>query len=379
MGAKVSLWAKIVAVILSIVFFFTSVISYFSLPLELVFFDVENYTPVLEEEKTQSQYLLIISETTGDIFYQSYAGNDVPKILSDPAEFKFILQEYIPQDWAGNIFRDFTDYSLDFLNFQTTESSLRLDISPLKQNLVQNSTKISADFVATLEECSRAEGSGIELSPNTSVYELPECIPTDVDLEELTQILALHLENKFKQFPPYITISSVLSMEAGGVDRYFNIYSVLRWMSRLMPLISLSILIFISLLLRKERKLMFQWVSRLLIFSSALTLLVLMIVLIGFDQFAAMLITEKLDGLVAGFDVLLLRLIQEVGYKTLIWVAVAAIVALVLGIIVQLISRLFKKSVIEDAVQADQGQESPKELKPENPQEIEEKEKKLEE
>jgi hypothetical protein len=110
----------------------------------------------------------------------------------------------------------------------------------------------------------------------------------------------------------------------------------------LLPLLAVCLLIAIALFLRSEKYVTLRWVGALLIFLSGFGLIGLVILLIGFNQFIALLINRYLSNLVDGFAALLLELIQKVGFMTLAWIIISAIIVLAFGTFLLLMSRLFR-------------------------------------
>jgi hypothetical protein len=368
MKLKISIFNKILAILLSTLFFITSIISFFSLPLEMIFFNVDNVFLSLEDEKTQALVPAIVGELTGDVFYQSYPNGKIPTILKDEEEFKILISEYIPTDWASQIIHDFIEYSYEFINFKATESSLKLDISTLKRSIIENSQNISEDIINSKHTC-----PANQVDTEMDIYELPNCRPDATSLKMMIQILEGHINNQFKKIPSKITIDYVFFWNEKGFENLFTSYNVIRWVIRLMPLVSIGLLILLSILLRKNRRLMLRWFGGLLTQSALVSLLGLIIFSIGFNQFTSITISKRIPGLIPGFDNLLLRIIQTVGYKTLTWTIAVSIFTLVFGLLILAISRVFKKDSlkkVEEEIQKIPG----KEVSPETLEEIEEQE-----
>ena len=368
MKLKISIFNKILAILISFLFFITSIVSFFSLPLEMVFFNVDNVFLSLEDEKTQALIPAIVGELTGDVFYQSYPDRKIPTILQDKEEFKILISEYIPTDWASQIIHDFIEYSYEFINFKATESSLKLDISNLKRSIIENSQNISEDIINSKHTC-----PANQVYTEGDIYELPNCRPYATSLKTMIQILEGHINNQFKKIPSKITIDYVFFWNEKGFENLFTSYNVIRWVIRLMPLVSIDLLILLSILLRKNRRLMLRWIGGLLTQSALVSLLGLIIFSIGFNQFTSITISKRIPGLIPGFDNLLLRIIQTVGYKTLAWTIAVSIFTLVFGLLILAISRVFKKDSlkkVEEEIQKIPG----KEISPETLEEIEEQE-----
>jgi hypothetical protein len=115
---------------------------------------------------------------------------------------------------------------------------------------------------------------------------------------------------------------------------------------RLLPIIAIGLLILIALLLQAEKKVMLKWIGRLLIFTSGLGLIGLVIILIGFDQFVVLLINRYLNNFIEGFGIILLGLIQEVGYLTLVWVIISFAGVFTFGVFLLIINRFLRPEVI---------------------------------
>ena len=62
MDKKIPIQNKFFAIILSLLFLTTLIISLFALPIELVMFNKQSYAPVLENDENQSRYPEIISQ-----------------------------------------------------------------------------------------------------------------------------------------------------------------------------------------------------------------------------------------------------------------------------------------------------------------------------
>jgi uncharacterized membrane protein len=192
-----------------------------------------------------------------------------------------------------------------------------------------------------------------------------------------------YLEDLFNQLPSRFSTAKATAINNSLTDKYFYSYSIGRWMLRLLPLLTLSLLILIAVLLKKEQSLMLRWISRILVYTSAFTLILLVVVLIGFDQLIALMVNRFLGNLIEGFDVLLLGFIQEVGYRTIVWVIVSVIITLGFGLFLSLMSNIFKPKKKESEIAASDGsvplenEQTPvKDIIPQTIEEIEEEESK---
>ena len=101
---------------------------------------------------------------------------------------------------------------------------------------------------------------------------------------------------------------------------------------------------------------MLKWIGRLLIITSSISLLILIVVIIGFDQFVALITNEFLALLIEGVGILVLGFIREIGYKTLLWVAISFAITLIIGIFLILLAKFIKPNANE--LQAENASES---------------------
>ena len=133
---------------------------------------------------------------------------------------------------------------------------------------------------------------------------------------------------------------------------------------------------------------MLEWCGRLVFFVSAITLLGLIILLIGFDQFVAMTLNPFLTDLITGFGYVVLGAAQDLGFKTLIWVLISAFMLAVFGVLLMLAGRFSKPKPAQEIVEEPEAvetsewqnlseveQPSEKAVTPETLEEIEEAEK----
>ena len=343
MEKKIPFQNKLFALILSLLFSITLIFSLFALPIELVLFNHQSYVPVLENEKNLSRYPEIISQVLTSELYKGNISVQQPKILSNKVSLKTILKKNISTEWSLLVFKELTNQVLDYLNFRIPTSSLNLEISQLKSALILKSEAIALDYVATLPRCSAsindtfAEPNGV-----LNIVQLPPCKPSENLMQSFINPMALYIEDTINQLPETISLSRVLPFDRSRADNYFYYYSLGRWALRLLPIIAISLLILIALLIRSEKKVMLKWVGRLLVFTSGFGLIGLVILLIGFDQFVVLLVNQYLNNFIEGFSALLLRLIQEMGYLTLVWVVISLVTVFAFGLFLLLVSRFIK-------------------------------------
>jgi len=383
---RVNLINRLIAFLLSVITAIALFVSHFTFPAELVLFNNQSYYPVIENEEYSANYPKIISEILISQFYGTKIAGDMPSILSNQDAFGSAIKSFIPDEWSKRTLKYFIDQVFDYFNFRIPNQSLKIELGGLKTGLILNSKNLSEKYINSLNNCSaqnEAQLDEIELT----VFDLPPCKPEQNLMISFVNLTSRYLEDLFNRLPSSFSTSNIAPINTDTSDYIFYFYSIARWALRLMPLLTISILILIAVLLRKQRDLMLRWIGRLLVITSAISLIGLVIILIGFDQFIALLTKRLLGNLIEGFGVLLLGLIQEVGYQTLVWVVISAVAALGFGFFLLLMGRIFKPKDVSQLVDEEESfdlvsedisvdENMPlKELAPQTIEEIEEEEK----
>ena len=383
---RVNLINRLIAFLLSVITAIALFVSHFTFPAELVLFNNQSYYPVIENEEYSANYPKIISEILISQFYGTKIAGDMPSILSNQDAFGSAIKSFIPDEWSKRTLKYFIDQVFDYFNFRIPNQSLKIELGGLKTGLILNSKNLSEKYINSLNNCSaqnEAQLDEIELT----IFDLPPCKPEQNLMISFVNLTSRYLEDLFNRLPSSFSTSNIAPINTDTSDYIFYFYSIARWALRLMPLLTISILILIAVLLRKQRDLMLRWIGRLLVITSAISLIGLVIILIGFDQFIALLTKRLLGNLIEGFGVLLLGLIQEVGYQTLVWVVISAVAALGFGFFLLLMGRIFKPKdvsqlmdeeesfdLVSEDISVDENMPL-KELAPQTIEEIEEEEK----
>jgi hypothetical protein len=337
---KVRFSNRILAVLVSLIAAITLIISQFTFPLELVLFNGQSYLPVIENEDLTGRYPEIITNMLISQLYDGKVAGGLPDIFSNRDAFQSVLSNFVPAEWSKETMLDFIDQIMDYLNFRLPTNAMNIEIGGLKSELFLNSQNIADNYINALVNCS--ENAFRDLGLEATVFELPPCKPDRSRMPRYIEITSSYLEDLFNQLPSRFSIAKATTINNSSTNRFFYAYSIGRWALRLLPLLTLTLLILIAVLLKRERSVMLRWIGRLLVFTSAFTLILLVIVLIGFDQMIALIVNRFLGNLIEGFDVLLLGFIQEVGYQTIVWVIVSVIVTLGFGLFLFLMANVLK-------------------------------------
>jgi len=339
MSKKIQFVNRIFALILSCFFALSLMLSFFALPVELVFFNPRYYQALIEKTEYEEVFPSILAET---LVFQASASSKYPHIdlIANKDTVTSILAERIPQELVKATFDRVIEQMLAYLNFRIPTSDLKINTSELKVFLASDSQVIAARFLAALPNCQPADVAEMDFSGGIDPADLPACKPSGKALNQMESILAEAFEDTFNGLPASFSLTTIMPVDQRMPDRIFFYYSLMRWGFRLLPIISIVIFILIAALLRNQRKVMWKWCGRLLLLVSASALIGLVILVIGFDQFIAMLLNPFLKNLVSGFGYFMLGAVQDVGFQTLVWVVMSALAVMVFGILLILAARM---------------------------------------
>jgi len=380
MKRKSSLTNQIGATLLTVIVIPALFISFFTVPFEFIIFEPSSYYPILEDAEYKEEFPRVVSEIITDQLL-SADENESPTILGNNKSLNTILVHYLPEEWINEIFKDVIDRVIAYLNFKTPYTTIEVNITDLKNTLILNSSLISDEYLLSLDNCTVEEDSELDQKETIDLYTLPICKPSADNRKIVSGALSMIIEDKINQLPESINIIGVIP---GGMilgDKSFYYYSIIRWVFRLLPFATLIILIFIAYLLRKNKKIMRRWSGLILTAVSAFTLISLLIVLIGFNQFIGLIFNRYFSQVIAGFGNVLLGMIQNVGNQALLWVIAFSVSVLLFGLILLLSARFTKSQgkVIKESkgkmIPDIESDTSIKEIVPETIEEIEKQEK----
>ncbi len=388
MDKKIPFQNRVFAFFLSLFFSIALIVSMFAFPIELVMFNLQNYRPILEKEENLSKYPEIVSQALVSEFIKVTSPSSLPKILTNTQGLEVSLEKNISQELSLSIFNELFSQILDYLNFRTPNLSLNLDISQLKSELILKSEQIASDYLSTLSRCSADMEKNLVL---TDIGELPPCKPSSNLIKSFQSPTAIYIEDLLNHLPEKASLNGTLTFNKTTIGQYFYFYSIGRWALRLLPICAIGLLIIIALLLRDEKKVMLQWIGRLLVFTSGIGLIGLVILLIGFDQFVVLILNKHLINFIEGFGILLLGIAQAIGYQTLIWVIISFAAVSAFGILLLMVNRFIKPRTAASSEVIDEigsplkgispsepfinGEQAQKEIIPETLEEIEAEEK----
>lgn len=391
MMKKIPFQNRVIALALSIIFALGMFLSLFALPAEFTFFNAYSYDEIFTREEYAEVLPKVLAET---LVYQtslSSQSNEI-NLVTNKDTIVAILTRYLPDELVSDSYLKATEQILAYLNFKIPLSDMQIDSTEIKGALISNSGKIAADYLAATPNCLASEIEDLDFDTDITASDLPECKPAGNDLEDFQTIWTASFEDAFNSLPSTISVLRIFPLQDRLSDQTFYTYSLVRWGIRLLPIVTILILILIAVLLRNQRDVMLKWCGGLILIISAITLLGLIILLIGFDQFVAMTLNPVLKNFISGFGYVVLGAAQHLGFQTLVWVLISTLVLMVFGFFLLLAGKFSKPKPDQVVVEEEESSEEPdwvdvseveqapeKTIAPETIEEIEEEEKELEE
>ncbi len=347
MKNKVGIGNWILVLVISAVLIPSIMISILVLPVEMVALNPESYSAVFEEGQYALQMPPVIAEVVTD---EVLLAGEVPLFLSRKQNFKSILAEYLPEEWVESVLIELTNKTLDYFNFNTPYSAVEIDINALKAAITRSSDMIAENYVSSLESCTEEQLEAARLG--TTLNDFPACNPKGALAAELEGELSVFLGDQAARLPNSLNLIGLIPAGMKLGERTFYWYSILRWLFRLLPFITIILLIVAAYLLKANKKVMRGWIGWLLLGVSGLMLISALVILVGMEQFIGLIFNPSFSQLIAGFGNVLLSIVHVIGNRVLMWVIAQSGLMLLFGLILVLAAKYAKpqkQEIVEEA------------------------------
>jgi hypothetical protein len=377
MKKKIGLGKWTIAVLFSMIVIPSIIISVFVFPVEMIALNAESYTEFVDGDEYIGQMPPVIAEIAVN---QVLLVGETPPVLARKANFQSALVPHLPDAWVRDATGDLIENTLDYFNFKTPYASIAINISALKRAIASNSTTIADDYIQSLAPCQAEQKQ--RLLEASELEDFPPCKPDGAERADLAAQLAVYLEDKAAGLPDSLNLVGIVPSGMLLGERAFYWYSIGRWASRLLPFLTIGMLILIAWMLRNDKKTMRAWVGWILLGIPGLILIAALVLLVGLDQFIGLLFNRAFSLLIAGFGNVLLSIVRVIANQVLLWVLAISTGISLFGLILVLAAKYSKS---EPAAELD-SDDSPalvdnqneKSVVPQTLEEIEEEEKKSE-
>ena len=327
---KNSIWQKFLAFILSILVVLLIFPTIFTVPLEFLIMTETTYSALSTNEKLVeagqdafSGYIAAQLNTPGE-------NENVPSVFSNEEILIQAIKPFITREWLSATFSDMSSQLLQFFNFKQPFGIVKIDLGEIKASVLTGREDLAESILNASAPCSSDEMRQLT-STSLSIREMPLCNPSDEIKDDVVAVIADYIETFLYKIPGEYPINVEQGIQVSGVANPIAFYSLIRWLFRIVPIVWLVILILIGICLWKNRSEMRTWIGRLLIFASVLCLILLLVLLIGSEQFTALFINQTFSGVDSAFGTILLIALQAVTYKALIWMGIISMGIFLVG------------------------------------------------
>lgn len=361
MMEKNSFWRKLLAFILSVLVIVIIFPTIFAIPLEFLIMNESTYSTMTTNER--------LLEAGQDAFSESIANQlSVPgedEIISPVFENTEILsegiQEFVTKEWLSQTLSDVSVQLLQFFNFKQPFGIVSIDLTEIKANVLAGRDVLIDKILSSSAPCDATEITQIT-SGTLAVRNMPLCNPP----AELKSKVITAISDYVEEFLYKIPQEYQLNIEDGinaSLNNPIISYSLIRWLFRILPVLFMVLLILIAICLGKNKYEMRNWLGKLITISAAISLILILVLAIGSEQFTALFINQALSAENSSFGTLLLIVLQAVTYKTLLWMGIISATLLGIGLLILFFSKQsIKRASMERAEEEIQYQESADEM-----------------
>jgi len=370
MNKQVNPARRFLAFVLTVFVVPAIIVSLFVLPVEIIALNQESYSELLNDAHYISLMKPVISEIVTD---QVLFVGEIPPVLADTRAFKTLLPAYLPEEWVSSVLAELVGNTLNYFNFQTPYAAIELSIDTFKDSLTKSSNAIAGEYVISLESCQVSDLAMAETAQTLADY--PACKPGANDRAALASLIAVYLEDRVNRLPNTLNLVGLVPSGMLLGERSFYWYSIARWLFRLLPFITLLLLLFIALLLKPSKKLMRAWIGWTLLIVSGFVLVASVVILIGRDQFIGLLFNRSFALLIAGFGNVLLAIVRFISNRIVVWVIAQAAAVFLFGLILMLAAKYSREKLPSGSDEQQEVEQEPVEENPEKtivPQTMEE-------
>lgn len=333
--------------------------SLFVIPAEAILFRPYSYQRALDNQQFSQRFPALLAETIIAEDIPALEGN--PQIAYfDRGQLAALLEGIFPPEWITSQTEGILQGAGDYVNFQRSDLALQVDMREIKARLSgPQGSAIARQVVDTWPECSAEEiGRIMELAVSGQLSGIPLCQPPDALRPAFEQAVYLSLQLMAGSLPDVVDLGSPLTNETvlPGVSGplvpnwygVFRGYAILRWLFRLLPVISLAVLLWIVLLTIRSLPDLFHSAGSPLLTAGLVGLGIGVVLLFVANPLLARLISNAFPLLPEAFRGVLADAVQEVSSRQVIWSMYSAMAVAGAGLALLIGSRITEEQPVEN-------------------------------
>jgi hypothetical protein len=347
---------KVLGFAIAFLFIFFSVPALFLLPAETILFQPIPYINALQDQNIYQDipaWLAGVAVNNGN----NGSGGTQAKVLSSLGEpgYQNIFSVLMPQDWLKSQTDNLITNLWDYLNFKQTTLTLDIDLREVKTRFkgAQGQT-IAKEIVSSWPACSPEQLLGIitQLAQGNNLADIPLCQPPEMYLPLTYQLVQVSLSGFTGALPDQLNLMSVISVTTNGDptqssawQQTFQYYKLLRLGLRVLPVLSFILLLLLAIITFRSARTGWSWLGITILLTGIFGLITAGILFLSGNLLVQQAVSAVFGGAPAGLITAVINAIKEVTDRFYLWSAGIALMTAILGVILFVISRLFKAPV----------------------------------
>ncbi len=348
---KNSFWQKFLAFLLSILVVALILPTIFTVPLEFLIMNGSTYSDLSTNTKLLdagqdafSEYIAAQLSITGE-------NESVPPLFTNKEVLIEGIKPFITQNWLSTTLSDASSQLISFFNFKQPFGIVKIDLTEIKDNVLAGREEFVDNILGASAPCSTDEIMQLS-SASLSIQKVPLCNPPVEMKDKVVAAVSDYVESFLYKIPNEYQVNFEEGIQSNLSNPILS-YSLVRWLFRILPVVWLLLLVLIGICLRKNKSEMRTWIGRLITIASAICLVLILILLIGSEQFTALFINQTLSSENSAFGTLVLIALQAITYRALIWMGIIAAGFFLAGFLIL----FFNKWNIQRKIAAEKKQE----------------------
>lgn len=335
---------------LSLVFILAGVPALSLLPAELILFRAASYERALRNQQFAENFPRLLAESfTGEEQRLALPGVD-PRASAYLSSDRYtdIFAQLFPAAWVEGQSSAVLQGAMNTLNFQDDTLNLPLDFTEVKARLSgAESEEIALTIIQSWPQCSGEDAARIaaELLSGT-LQGFPICRPPDAVLPLVIEGLQAGLRGTAAILPDQMDLAEPLQSGDTVIGRnywrFYQVYTILRWLHRITPVISLAVLAWIILLSIRSLPDLLTWSGQPVMMAGLIAAgLGILMALFG-NSLLGSAVTAGIPVIPDPFKQVVRDTIVEVGNRLAVWQIFAGLAASAVGVILLISARFFE-------------------------------------
>lgn len=226
--------------------YLTGLPALFAIPAERILFNPEEYKRTLAEQDVYDRFPTMLGEMVSEGGNKLIPGTGTAVLnMLDQARYDAVIQELFPEMWVRAQAESLIDQFWAFMNFDTAELALTVDLRPVKNHLGgEGAPEIASIIVEGLPPCTAEDLLNFAIQALQGQAEgLPLCKPPEQFLNLTNNLVGGLLTGTSATMPDEIDLASGLQFASslsgerveGAAARWFGVYRFFRQVNPWLP------------------------------------------------------------------------------------------------------------------------------------------------